>query len=113
MARAPGQVAREVRKASPLVFIVVCGAGGAASAAVRLACFEIGANMVTRCRESLKCVATVVGSHGLSGGRFRCLNPEEKKPSPTASWTVPLAVAAPRRPFVWLRGAVTDNSVWR
>ena len=67
------QVAREVRKASPLTFIAVCGAGGAENAGVRLACFEIGANMVTRCRESLRCVAVVVGSHGQSGGRLRCV----------------------------------------
>jgi len=29
--------------------------------------------MVTRCRESLRCVAVVVGSHGQSGGRFKCV----------------------------------------
>lgn len=67
------QVARELRKASQLLFIAVWSASASESAAVRLACFELGANMVTYCQDSLCRVASAVASHGRNRGNFSCV----------------------------------------
>jgi hypothetical protein len=57
------QVVRELRKASSSTFIVIWSTSGAESAAVRLACFELGANMVTQCMDSLLHATRTVKGH--------------------------------------------------
>mmetsp|Transcript_19870 Transcript_19870/g.45303 ORF Transcript_19870/g.45303 Transcript_19870/m.45303 type:complete len:356 (-) Transcript_19870:302-1369(-) len=66
------QVVREVRKSSLRTFIAIWSLVGAESAALRLACFELGANMVTQCEHSLREVAAQVFRHGMQNGNLEC-----------------------------------------
>ena len=80
------QVVRELRKASSSTFICVWSTSGAESAAVRLACFELGANMVTQCMDSLLHVTRTVLGHDHGRGSFKCLACDKDKLSEDQLW---------------------------
>mmetsp|Transcript_80730 Transcript_80730/g.216398 ORF Transcript_80730/g.216398 Transcript_80730/m.216398 type:complete len:105 (+) Transcript_80730:402-716(+) len=58
------QFAREVKRSSPLTFVVIWSATAAESAPARLACFDLGANMVTQCVPSLEEVVGHIARFG-------------------------------------------------
>jgi 8-oxo-dGTP pyrophosphatase MutT (NUDIX family) len=66
------QVIREIRKVSSQCFLCVWSIQGSESAAVRLACFELGANMVTQCMQSLLNVAQTLMRHMRGSGVHTC-----------------------------------------
>eukprot|EP00292_Cryptomonas_paramecium_P033497 CAMPEP_0113675404 /NCGR_PEP_ID=MMETSP0038_2-20120614/7995_1 /TAXON_ID=2898 /ORGANISM="Cryptomonas paramecium" /LENGTH=218 /DNA_ID=CAMNT_0000592171 /DNA_START=178 /DNA_END=830 /DNA_ORIENTATION=- /assembly_acc=CAM_ASM_000170 len=67
------QFAREVKRSSPLTFVVIWSATAAESAPARLACFDLGANMVTQCVPSLEEVVGHIARHGRQGGKLSCV----------------------------------------